>query len=234
MPDHVFSAHTADTQEYVPTVFENLITMIPSPTDPSKIIELALWDTAGQEDFDRLRPLSYNDTDVILVVFACNHRPSLLNVQDKVSRVLWNRIWLIAYLPIVLSANPITLLNTTLPHIKLVPHAATPFVSLLAVDIQWHPEMAHFCETVPLLLICTKTDLRSDLQTQSLMAAQGTTPISPAEGEKVAKEIGAKRYLECSAKEGRGVREVFDAAVRESLKGKGGLKRMKKKGCVVL
>lgn len=72
-------------QTYVPTVFENLITTIPSPLDPSKYIELALWDTAGQEDFDRLRPLSYNDTDVILVVFACNHRPSLMNVQDKVS-----------------------------------------------------------------------------------------------------------------------------------------------------
>ena len=75
-------------QEYVPTVFENLVTMIPSPTDPSKLIELALWDTAGQEDFDRLRPLSYNDTDVVLVVFACNHRPSLLNVQDKVSAAM--------------------------------------------------------------------------------------------------------------------------------------------------
>ena len=62
--------------------------MIPSPTDPSKIIELALWDTAGQEDFDRLRPLSYNDTDVILIVFACNHRPSLMNVQDKVGSSL--------------------------------------------------------------------------------------------------------------------------------------------------
>jgi GTPase SAR1 family protein len=74
----------ADRQEYVPTVFENMITIVPSPTDPSKLIELALWDTAGQEDFDRLRPLSYNDTDVILVVFAVNHRPSLLNVQDKV------------------------------------------------------------------------------------------------------------------------------------------------------
>jgi Rho family protein len=74
----------ADDQEYVPTVFENMITVVPSPTDPSKLIELALWDTAGQEDFDRLRPLSYNDTDVILVVFAVNHRPSLLNVQDKV------------------------------------------------------------------------------------------------------------------------------------------------------
>ncbi|ORY31582.1 P-loop containing nucleoside triphosphate hydrolase protein [Naematelia encephala] len=168
-------------EEYVPTVFENLVTMIPSPTDPSKIIELALWDTAGQEDFDRLRPLSYNDTDVILVVFACNHRPSLLNVQDK-----------------------------------------------------WYPEMAHFCADVPLLLICTKTDLRSDPTTKSLMAAQGTAPISAIEGEKVAKEIGARRYLECSAKEGRGVREVFDAAVRESLK-RGGLGRIGKgKKCVVL
>lgn len=82
--DFVEGTVTDDDQEYVPTVFENLITVVPSPTDPSKLIELALWDTAGQEDFDRLRPLSYNDTDVILVVFACNHRPSLLNVQDKV------------------------------------------------------------------------------------------------------------------------------------------------------
>jgi Rho family protein len=71
----------------VPTVFENLVTNVPHPTDPGKTIEMALWDTAGQEDFDRLRPLSYNDTDVILIVFACNHRPSLENVYDKVSDV---------------------------------------------------------------------------------------------------------------------------------------------------
>lgn len=69
-----------------------MITVVPSPTDPSKLIELALWDTAGQEDFDRLRPLSYNDTDVILVVFAINHRPSLLNVQDKVSSLLFTTV----------------------------------------------------------------------------------------------------------------------------------------------
>ena len=94
--------------------------------------------------------------------------------------------------------------------------------------------MAHFCEKVPLLLICTKTDLRQDQTTLSLMSAQGTTPISAAEGDKVAKQIGAKRYLECSAKEGRGVREVFDAAVRESL-GKGKMGRMVRgKKCVVL
>jgi Rho family protein len=102
------------------------------------------------------------------------------------------------------------------------------------LTIQWYPEMAHFCEDVPLLLICTKTDLRKDPQTLSLMAAQGTTPITSIEGEKVAKEIGARRYLECSAKEGRGVKEVFDAAVRESLGRKGMRLKGRAKKCVVL
>lgn len=69
-------------QDYVPTVFENLVTQVQFD---NKLVELALWDTAGQEDFDRLRPLSYNDTDVVLIVFAVNHRPSLDNVKDKVS-----------------------------------------------------------------------------------------------------------------------------------------------------
>lgn len=98
--------------------------------------------------------------------------------------------------------------------------------------------MAHFCESVPLLLVCTKTDLRADPTTLSLMAAQGTKPVSSEEGERIAREIGAKRYLECSAKLGNGVKEVFDAAVRESMKrgGLGGMAgRVRKRGkCVVL
>lgn len=43
----------------------------------SSQVELALWDTAGQEDYDRLRPLSYPDTDVILMCFSIDSPDSL-------------------------------------------------------------------------------------------------------------------------------------------------------------
>ncbi|RDA94794.1 hypothetical protein CP533_4266 [Ophiocordyceps camponoti-saundersi (nom. inval.)] len=69
-------------EKYVPTVFENYITF---PTHPpsGKTVELALWDTAGQEEYDRLRPLSYPETDLIFVCFAIDCPNSLDNVLDK-------------------------------------------------------------------------------------------------------------------------------------------------------
>ncbi|KAG6881903.1 GTP-binding protein Rho1, partial [Termitomyces sp. T32_za158] len=66
---------------YIPTVFENYVTQI---SFEGKEIELALWDTAGQEEYDRLRPLSYPESDVILIVFSIDFPTSLANVQDKV------------------------------------------------------------------------------------------------------------------------------------------------------
>ena len=52
-----------------------------------KHVELALWDTAGQEDYDRLRPLSYPDSHVILICFAIDSPDSLDNVQEKVCKL---------------------------------------------------------------------------------------------------------------------------------------------------
>ena len=83
---------------YVPTVFENyvadievdgkqVIYILLSPTYLlfilSQQVELALWDTAGQEDYDRLRPLSYPDTDVILMCFSIDSPDSLENIPEK-------------------------------------------------------------------------------------------------------------------------------------------------------
>lgn len=104
----------------------------------------------------------------------------------------------------------------------------------MVLSDQWYPEVAHFCENTPLLLIGTKIDLRRDEQTRRMLGAQGQTTVTAEQGAAVAKAIGA-RYMECSAKTGEGVQEVFGAALRESMKSKWG-ERVKKtgKGCVVL
>ncbi|OMH86190.1 GTP-binding protein rho1 [Zancudomyces culisetae] len=65
---------------YVPTVFENYVADVEAD---GRHVELTLWDTAGQEDYDRLRPLSYPDSHVILICFSIDSPDSLDNVQEK-------------------------------------------------------------------------------------------------------------------------------------------------------
>jgi Ras homolog gene family, member A len=86
---YVIESSTDDVlQVYVPTVFENYVADVEVD---GKHVELALWDTAGQEDYDRLRPLSYPDSHVILICFAVDSPDSLDNVQEKVLSSLSTR-----------------------------------------------------------------------------------------------------------------------------------------------
>jgi Rho family protein len=68
----------------IPTVFENYVT---DCRVDGKNVQLALWDTAGQEDYERLRPLAYSNAHVILIGFAVDTPDSLENVEHKVSFV---------------------------------------------------------------------------------------------------------------------------------------------------
>jgi Ras family protein A len=84
-------------------------------------VELSLWDTAGQEDYDRLRPLSYPDTDLVLICFslAGDNKASYHNVATK-----------------------------------------------------WFPEAKHFCPGIPIVLVGTKEDLRSEFAHDTVSQAE--------------------------------------------------------------
>jgi GTPase SAR1 family protein len=47
-------------------------------------VELAAWDTCGQPEYDRLRPLSYPDSHVIIITFALDDSGSLDSVVERV------------------------------------------------------------------------------------------------------------------------------------------------------
>jgi Rho family protein len=67
-----------------PTVFENYVHTI-QPARARYPVEMTLWDTAGQEEFDKLRTLSYADTHVVVLCFAADNPVSLENVETRVS-----------------------------------------------------------------------------------------------------------------------------------------------------
>mmetsp|Transcript_23840 Transcript_23840/g.32546 ORF Transcript_23840/g.32546 Transcript_23840/m.32546 type:complete len:271 (+) Transcript_23840:244-1056(+) len=69
-------------EEYVPTVFENYCAKMVINDKP---VYLHLWDTAGQEDYDRLRPLSYPDSDIVLMCFSTTSKNSYDSILEK-----WN------------------------------------------------------------------------------------------------------------------------------------------------
>ncbi|XP_052126669.1 cdc42 homolog isoform X2 [Frankliniella occidentalis] len=111
-----------------------------------ELYSLGLFVTAGQEDYERLRPLTYSETDVFLVCFSVVSPSSFLNITAK-----------------------------------------------------WVPEITKLCPKTPFLLVGTKIDLRQDTATTKNLDEKKLKPISFEQGEKLAKELKAVKYVECSA-----------------------------------
>ncbi|PKU79855.1 Rac-like GTP-binding protein 3 [Dendrobium catenatum] len=66
--------------DYIPTVFDNFSANV---VTEGTTVNLGLWDTAGQEDYNRLRPLSYRGADVFVLSFSLVSRASYENVLKK-------------------------------------------------------------------------------------------------------------------------------------------------------
>ena len=60
---------------YVPTVCDNYSVQV--RVDDQQPVNLNLWDTAGQETYDRLRILAYPGSHVFLIAFSVDMPDSL-------------------------------------------------------------------------------------------------------------------------------------------------------------
>ncbi|KAJ4830612.1 Ras- C3 botulinum toxin substrate 2 [Turnera subulata] len=74
-----YTSNTFPT-DYVPTVFDNFSANV---VVDGSTVNLGLWDTAGQEDYNRLRPLSYRGADVFLLAFSLISKASYENIHKK-------------------------------------------------------------------------------------------------------------------------------------------------------
>lgn len=82
---------------------------------------------------------------------------------------------------------------------------------------KWAEEVNELCPRVPIILVGLKKDLRNDPLTIEEVRKRSSHIVLAPEAEAVARQIGARRYVECSALTGEGVDDVLEVATRASL-----------------
>jgi cell division control protein 42 len=99
----------------------------------------------------------------------------------------------------------------------LVCFSVTSPASFENVKEKWYPEIKHHCPGVPCLIVGTRIELRDDPSVIIELSRQRMKPITTEQGEALAREIGAVKYLECSARTQKGLKNVFDEAIVAAL-----------------
>ena len=148
--------------EYAPTVFDKYQKCVEID---GKEYTLNVIDTAGQEEYGRLRPLHYPATDVFVVVFSVVRPASYENVAAK-----------------------------------------------------WIPEVKHHMPNTSIVLVGNQIDKRTDPNCLKQLAEskKKEEPITTEMGVKLAREINAATYVECSCLDQRGVKNLFEKSIKIS------------------
>ena len=92
----------------------------------------------------------------------------------------------------------------------------------------WLPELRRHCPSVPVLLVGTQADLRTDLQVFRELSKQDDQPIWPERGQRWVKVLKLAAYAECSARTADGLKRVFDEAIWTAMKRRKAAKAMNK------
>ena len=93
----------------------------------------------------------------------------------------------------------------------LVCFSITSPASFENVKEKWFPEVHHHCPGVPCLIVGMQINLRDDDSAViEKLARQKQTPVSTESGECLARELGAVKYVECSALTQKGLKNIFD------------------------
>ena len=196
-------------------------------------VSLGLWDTAGQEDYDRLRPLSYPQVRGQLITW---HFSTIFSQTD---------VFLICFSVV----SPSSFENVTSKWCPEIKHHCPDAPILLIGNHNDAIDKPYISNN---LVSGTKIDLREDKEALQALSDNGHHPIKREQGQKLANKIRAVRYLECSALTQRGLKQVginsgisptfnganslhfqvFDEAVRAVLRPQPVRKRQRK--CVML
>jgi Ras-related C3 botulinum toxin substrate 1 len=161
-------------------------------TVDSKIISLGLWDTIGQEDHDRLRPLVYAQTDVFRICFSLISPLSYENVRTKVC----------------LYCNRSSMISS---------HVVSGVLRFLIMhhrrSSSWSARSSIYVKTRSPLRSCETSEQSEKSLMHSMLnkscVARGKAPIQYQQGVKIQRDIGAVKYFECSVLTQKGLNVCF-------------------------
>ncbi len=96
----------------------------------------------------------------------------------------------------------------------LVCFSITSPESFESVRTKWHPEINQHCPGTPIILLGTKLDLRDNPGTLDSLKQGELTVVTQEQGRKLASQIGAAGFVECSALTQDGLSDVFEKVAR--------------------
>ncbi|XP_005089914.1 cell division control protein 42 homolog [Aplysia californica] len=219
---------------YIPTVFETELVTVNTGEEK---VELVIHDTAGQEDYDRLRPFSYADIDVVLVCFSLADSDTLVNVAENWSPEIR---YYCGGAPVILVGNKKDLRDRPegetdgeLSGFKtpssgssgslLSTEEKEKFQSTSSIPDELESQLA---SDEPSSHASTTTGKSSTITSSKKVYRRGA-PVKHSDGALMARRIGAIAYFETSALDGENTEELLLATTKAAILGNKKAKKFK-------